>query len=106
MCNLSSLDITTPSSSSASSEEHRKQLNYDRQKYFKDKNKKTASNLSVNISEDLQLLLSAEVPTVETASNLSVNVSEDLQPLLSTEVPIVETPAIDSDSDSAPSEEQ
>ncbi|CAG8542085.1 11616_t:CDS:2, partial [Racocetra persica] len=79
-------------------------------KYFKDKNKKTASHLSVNIFENLQPLLSTKVPTVvvetpainKTTSHLSTNISEELQYLLNTEVSmvVVETPAIDIKSDS------
>ncbi|CAG8600420.1 14782_t:CDS:2, partial [Racocetra fulgida] len=42
----------------------------------------------------------------ETTSLLSINVSEDLHHLLSTEVSTVKTPVINSDSDSAPSEER
>ncbi|CAG8783635.1 17580_t:CDS:2, partial [Racocetra fulgida] len=74
--------MATPSDSSASSEERQKQLNCDRQKRFKNKNKETTSHLSINVSKDLQHLLNTEVPTV-----------------------VVEPPAINTDTASAPSEE-
>ncbi|CAG8791979.1 16724_t:CDS:1, partial [Gigaspora rosea] len=74
--------MTTPSSSFASSEEHQKQLNRKRQKRFRNKNKKTTSHQSNDVSEDLQHLLNTEAPTV-----------------------VIETSTIDSNSNSVPLEE-
>ncbi|CAG8795345.1 12249_t:CDS:1, partial [Gigaspora rosea] len=74
--------MTTPSSSSASSEEYQKQLNREHQKRFRNKNKKTTSHLSNDISEDLQHLLNTEAPIV-----------------------VVETSTIDSNFNSVPLEE-
>ncbi|CAG8598507.1 20118_t:CDS:2, partial [Racocetra persica] len=75
-------------------------------------NKKTASHLSVNVSKNLQPLLSTEVSTVETpaidnnnketTSLLSTDIFERLQYLLNTEVltVVVKTSAINIESDS------
>ncbi|CAG8521481.1 18321_t:CDS:2 [Racocetra persica] len=85
-------------SASATSEEYRKQLNRERQKCFRDKNKETTSHLYIDVSEELQHLLNTEVPTVvvkppaiDTDSN-----SDNLSPILTTEVFIVliESPII------------
>ncbi|CAG8550269.1 6568_t:CDS:1 [Racocetra persica] len=53
--------MATPSGSFASLEEYRKQLNRECQKRFRNKNKKTTSDLSINVSKNLQDLLNIEV---------------------------------------------
>ncbi|RIB16160.1 hypothetical protein C2G38_2190748 [Gigaspora rosea] len=45
-------------------EEHQKQLNHERQKHFRDKNKETASHESINVSDDFQYLFNTKDSTI------------------------------------------
>ncbi|RIB20369.1 hypothetical protein C2G38_2035294 [Gigaspora rosea] len=88
------MDITTPSSSYVSSEEHQKQLNHECQKCFRNKNKKTTLHLSNEVSEDLQHLLNTEAPIVVVETSTTDNSTI-----------VVKTSTSDSDSNSVTLEE-
>ncbi|CAG8785057.1 5141_t:CDS:2, partial [Racocetra fulgida] len=84
-----------------SCKEHRKQLNHEHQKCFRDKNKETTSHLYIDVSEELRHLLNTEVPTVvvEPPAINTDSDSDDLSPILTTEVPtvLIEPPIIGTD---------
>ncbi|CAG8787215.1 5929_t:CDS:2 [Dentiscutata erythropus] len=88
--------MASSSSNTVSLEERQKQLNRERQKRFRNKNRETISHLFDDVFEELEYLFNTEVPivVVESIETSAIDTdsgsdSDDLLPLPNTKVPTI-----------------